>query len=62
MTGKQYQKAIETLGLNQTTAAKVLGINARTSRRYAVIGPPGPVALALRCLLIMRRLGIEHEF
>jgi DNA-binding transcriptional regulator YdaS (Cro superfamily) len=36
MNARQYRDAIERLGLNQTTMARLLGIDARTSRRYAL--------------------------
>jgi hypothetical protein len=42
MNAKQYRDAIEHLGLNQTSAAKLLGIDVRTSRRYALGECPVP--------------------
>ena len=35
MTADEYRAAIETLGLSQIAAAKLLGVDARTSRRWA---------------------------
>lgn len=50
MTSDQYRKAIAELGLSQVGAAKALGINPRTSRKYAKDGAPTWVLLALRGL------------
>lgn len=36
MTPAQYRAAIKLLGLSQVKAGKFLGINERTSRRYAL--------------------------
>jgi hypothetical protein len=57
MTKHDYRTALETLGLSQIAAAKVLGIADRTSRAYA-LGErpvPAPVALALRLLIEKRK-------
>jgi hypothetical protein len=57
MTKHDYRTALETLGLSQIAAAKVLGISDRTSRAYA-LGErpvPAPVALALRLLIEKRK-------
>lgn len=35
MSPDQYRSAIERLGLSQVAAAKLLGVDARTSRRWA---------------------------
>jgi len=35
MTPAEFRAALEGLGLNQTTAAPVLGVDVRTVRRYA---------------------------
>lgn len=35
MTSTQYRKALEKLGLSQMAAARVLGVNGRTSQRWA---------------------------
>lgn len=35
MTPEEYRSAIQKLGLSQVSAARVLRINERTSRRYA---------------------------
>jgi hypothetical protein len=57
MTKHDYRTALETLGLSQIAAAKVLGIADRTSRACA-LGErpvPAPVALALRLLIEKRK-------
>jgi len=56
MTPADYRAALQRLGLNQTTVAPVLGIDARTSRRYAAKGAPPPVA---RLLAYIERYGPE---
>jgi DNA-binding transcriptional regulator YiaG len=35
MTPDEYRQAIEQLGLSQVAAARLLGVDARTSRRWA---------------------------
>lgn len=52
MTGGQLQKLLDRAGLSQRGAAKALGINERTMRKY-VAGDaevPKVVELALTCL------------
>lgn len=52
MTGGQLQKLLDRAGLSQRGAAKALGINERTMRKY-VAGDaeiPKVVELAIRCL------------
>lgn len=56
MTPADYRAALQRLGLNQTTVAQVIGIDARTSRRYAAKGAPRPVA---RLLAYIERYGPE---
>ena len=52
MTGKQYLAALKALGLSQRSGAKFLGVNERTSRRWATDGPSWePVAILLRFML-----------
>lgn len=46
MSGEQYRASIERLGLNITTAAEFLGVDVRTSRRYANGGLPIPRVVA----------------
>ena len=54
MTAAQYRAAIEKLGLSHTAAASLLGVDARTSRRYARQGVSGPADLLMRLLLAKR--------
>lgn len=52
MTGHQLQKLLDRAGLSQRGAAKALGINERTMRKY-VAGDseiPRVVEIAVRCL------------
>jgi len=55
MTPRQYRNALKRLGLNQVEAAKVLGVSAPTSRRYAAIDGeiPEPVSKLLRLWIEM---------
>jgi hypothetical protein len=52
MDADGYREHLEALGLNQVTAAEFLGIDPRTSRRYA-LGEPIPriIALALSVMV-----------
>lgn len=50
MTPDEYRSAIAELGLTQIKAAMALGIGKRTSRRYAKIGAPEHINLALEGL------------
>ena len=52
MTGPQLQRLLDRAGLSQRGAAKALGLNERTMRKY-VAGDaeiPRVVELAIRCL------------
>ena len=53
MTAKQFQTAIDRLGLSQVGAAKLLGADPRTARRWALgeRSVPEPVAILLRLML-----------
>jgi hypothetical protein len=48
MTGHQYKRAIEILGMNQLKAGRWLGVSPRTAQNYAKDGPPAPIAKLLR--------------
>jgi len=53
MTPKQFQAAIDRLGLSQVGAARLVGADPRTSRRW-VAGDrsiPEPVAIILRLMI-----------
>ena len=51
MTSDEYRSIIAALGWSQVEAGARLGVDARTSRRWAADGPPPTAALALRLLL-----------
>ena len=53
MTPKQFQAAIDRLGLSQVRAAKLFGADPRTARRWALgeRDVPECVAIVLRLLL-----------
>lgn len=59
MTPDQYRTAIETLGLSQVAAAKLLGVDARTSRRWACgeRDVPAPAERFLRYLIATGKTG-----
>lgn len=52
MTPTQYQAALDGLGLSQVGAARLFGVDPRTSRRWALgeASVPPAVALALRLM------------
>lgn len=53
MTPTQFRSALSRLGLTQTGAARLVGADERTARRWA-LGErtvPGPVVILLRLLL-----------
>jgi hypothetical protein len=53
MTAKQFQAAIDRLGLSQVAAARLFGSDPRTARRWALgeRDVPECVAIVLRLLL-----------
>lgn len=53
----EYSRAIARLGWSQVGAAKLLGIDARTSRRYISgdLPLPGPLSKLLRLLVHLKR-------
>jgi len=61
MTPDQYREAIERLGLSQVAAARRLGVDARTSRRWAngERDIPAPAERFLRYLIGTGKTG-EH--
>jgi hypothetical protein len=48
MTAAQYRDALSRLGLTQMAAARLLGIDDRTSRRWAQYGTHGTSEILLR--------------
>ena len=59
MTPDQYRSAIEKLGMSQVAAAKLLGVDARTSRRWALgeRDVPPPAERFLRYLIATGKTG-----
>lgn len=59
MSSEQYQQAIARLELSQLDAADLLGVDERTSRRWACNerDVPAPVARFLRYLLVTGKSG-----
>jgi DNA-binding transcriptional regulator YiaG len=59
MSGDQYTKAIEQLGLSRLDAATLLGIDEKTHRRWRddQRTVPGPVARFLRYLIATGKTG-----
>lgn len=58
MTGSQYRKAIEQLGLNQQQAGRLFGVSPRTAQNWALRGPSEPVG---RLLAVILRYDISAE-
>src|SRR5262245_60671623 len=54
MTPAQYRDALARLGLTQGAAARLLGVEDRTSRRWARQGTRGAAVILLRLLLTGR--------
>jgi DNA-binding transcriptional regulator YiaG len=59
MTSNQYRDAIEQLGLTQAAAARLLGVDTRTSKRWANDERtiPGPVERFLKYLIARKTSG-----
>lgn len=51
MTANQYRAALAKLELSQVGAARLFGVNAVTSRRWAKDGVTGTAAILLRLLV-----------
>jgi DNA-binding transcriptional regulator YiaG len=58
MTANQYRAAIEKLGLSQRGAARFLGVDERSSRRWALGESAIPEAVA-KLLRLMVRLDLS---
>lgn len=54
MTATQFRTALDRLGLSQVGAARLLGADGRTARRWALgeRSVPTPVAILLRLMLV----------
>lgn len=52
MTPAEYREALEALDLSQVGAARLFGVDPRTSRHWAAdMNPPAAVALCLRLMM-----------
>jgi len=53
MTAKQFQAAIDRLGLSQVGVARLLGADPRTARRWALgeRSVPEPIAILLKLMV-----------
>lgn len=53
ITARQYRKFLEALDISRARAGKMLGLDERTSRRYAndISRVPDPVNIVLRLML-----------
>lgn len=60
MTAKQYQSALDQLGLSQRAAGSFLGVDERTSRRWVAGDAAIPVAVA-KLLRLMIKFEITPE-
>lgn len=54
MTGKQYRKAIDALGLSQVGASKFFGVSTKTSPRWARGEAPVHPAVAMLLRVMLR--------
>lgn len=61
MTPDEYREAIARLDLSQVAAARLLGVDARTSRRWATgeRDVPGPAGRFLNYLIATRKTGAQ---
>ena len=51
MDADEYRTAIAALGLSQQAAGRALEVSRRTAHNFAVQGPSGPAAVAIRGML-----------
>jgi hypothetical protein len=60
MTAEEYRKTLVRLGFSQVKAAKILGVDPRTSRRWALgeTDVPHCVGLALKLIEERQKLGL----
>ncbi len=61
MSAAEYRAAIQQIGLSQRRASLFLGVDERTSRRWAKNGPPEAVAKLLRVMVMFDLLPCEVE-
>lgn len=60
MTPTEYREALEQLGLSIVGAGPVIGVDRRTSQRYAAEGAPETVAILLRLMLERREAATKN--
>ena len=53
MTADEYRSALKSLGLTQNEAGRWLGVHEQSGRRWAVDGPPVPVAKFLNLVMAL---------
>jgi hypothetical protein len=61
MTGSEYQKAIDKLGMTQIASAKLLGVNETTPRKWIAETHPIPRAVAMVLKLMLREHLTEQD-
>ncbi len=61
MTADEYREALARLDLSQVAGARLLGVDDRTSRRWATgeRDVPGPAARFLNYLIALRKTGAQ---
>jgi DNA-binding transcriptional regulator YiaG len=61
MTADEYREALARLDLSQVAAARLLGVDDRTSRRWATgeRDVPGPASRFLNFLIAIRKTGAQ---
>lgn len=59
LTADEWRAGLRELGLSQVGAAPVFGVSPRTAQTYALEGPSGPAALAMRLLLSLPKRARE---
>jgi len=59
MSPRDYDRTITALGLNQSSAARFLGVSQRTSARY-ISGEAEVPPAAVMLLRLMAQLGLSH--
>lgn len=60
MTGAEYQDAIDKIGISQVGAAKLFGVNEKTSRDWKADRYPPPRCVEL-LLKVMIKFGIRPD-
>lgn len=61
LTANQYRAALKKLGLSQRGAARLLGVDERTSRKWAENGVSGTATILLRLMLAGKVSAAEIE-